>query len=157
MLFLELLVIIVIAAFVANGIRSGSIETLGRLIGSILGFLAAKKFSGWLVSLLAFFIPLNWAYLAAFVTIFLVVDYFVGFIFKIAENLFKILTRLPILKQINGLLGGLFGFVEAVVVIGGVSWLLSQGAAGQGFQLFSGLKTIAFLDVMFKFLLAFLL
>lgn len=158
MFLLEILVIIVILAFVANGARAGAVETLGRLLGSILGFLAAKAYSGWLIGLLALFIPLNWAYLAAFLFIFLLVDHLVGWIFKLAQTITRVFTRLPILKQLDGLLGLVFGFFEAVIVIGGVSWLLKQAALTQsGLTLFTNLKTAKLIDAAFRFLLAFLL
>lgn len=158
MFIFEILIIVVALAFVANGFRVGAIETLGRLLGSVFGFLAARNFSSWLVGLLGIFMPADWAYLTSFVLIFLIVDFSIGFLFKIAEKLFKVFTKLPILKQIDGLLGGVFGFFEAVIVIGGVSWLLKQGAlAESGVSFFTNLKSAAAINTLFQFLLRFLL
>ncbi|HWR00120.1 MAG TPA: CvpA family protein [Candidatus Methylomirabilis sp.] len=158
MFIFEILIIVVVFAFVANGYRVGSIETLGRLLGSVFGFLAAKNFSYWLIGLMGIFMPVNWAYLTSFVLIFLAVDSAIGFLFKIGEKIFKIITKLPILKQIDGLLGGVFGFFEAVIVIGGVSWLLRQGAfAESGISFFTNLKSAALINTIFESLLQFLL
>lgn len=158
MILLELLVLIVLAAFVANGVRGGSIETLGRFIGAILGFLAARAWSGYAIGALALFMPVSWAWLFSFVVIFLAVDSVVGFLFKIAEQFFKILTRLPIIKQIDGIIGGVLGLLEGIVVIGGVAFLL-RAASLDAFtaQSIVTLKTIGFIEKIFTILLGFLL
>ena len=158
MFIFEILVLAVVFTFIANGMRAGAIETLGRLFGSIFGFLAAKYYSAWVIGVLGLFLPSDWAYLVAFVLIFMVVDFALGFFFKVAEKLFKVVTKLPILKQVNGLLGGFFGFIEAVIVIGGVNWLLNQGAFAEGGLSFvTSLRTMKALNALFQFLLAFLL
>ena|SRR3989344_9449639 len=158
MFIFEILVLVVVFTFIANGMRAGAIETLGRLFGSIFGFLAAKYYSAWVIGVLGLFLPSDWAYLVAFVLIFMVVDFALGFFFKVAEKLFKVVTKLPILKQVNGLLGGFFGFIEAVIVIGGVNWLLNQGAFAEGGLSFvTSLRTMKALNALFQFLLAFLL
>ena len=158
MFIFEILVLAVVFAFIANGMRAGAIETLGRLFGSVFGFLAAKYYSAWAIGILGLFMPSNWAYLVAFTLIFLAVDFAIGSLFKLAEKLFKVFTRLPILKQINGLLGAILGFCESVIVIGGVNWLLNQGALAEGGLSFvTSLRTVKVLNALFQFLLAFLL
>jgi uncharacterized membrane protein required for colicin V production len=158
MLILELLVVIVMAAFVANGVRAGALETLGRVIGAVLGFLAARAWSGVAVSLLAMVLPVAWAWLVSFIVIFLTVDSIVGFIFKLADKIFEILTKLPIIKQIDGAVGGIFGFFESVVVLGGIAFLLRAVAVDAATaQSIITLKTIGFCETIFKLLLGFLL
>jgi len=150
MLLFEILVGIVLIAFVANGFKSGAIETLGRVIGAILGFIAAKAFSGWFIGFASLFLPVDWAFTLSFLFIFLLVDYVVGLLFKLAEHILKIFTRLPILKQINGVLGGLFGFLEGIIIIGGVSWLLKQSALEAGAEMITHLKIVAFINGVFE-------
>jgi hypothetical protein len=158
MLLLEILVILVIAGFVANGFKAGIIETLGRLIGAILGYLAAKAFAHVGVTILALFMPLMWAWLVSFMAIFGAVGSLVGFFFKIADQLFKILTRLPILKQINEIAGAILGLLEAIVVIGGIAYLLRQAAVVSSvLTSVINLKTITWIEKIFSTLLAFLL
>ena len=157
-MLLEILVVLLVIAFAANGVRSGSVETLGRLIGAILGFLAARMWNGWLVAALSLFMPLSWAYLAAFIAIFLVVDNAIGFFFKLGDQILKIVTKLPIIKQIDGLVGGILGFLEGIVVIGGVAFLLREAALSSGVtQSVINLRTIHAIEMAFKAMLGFLL
>jgi len=149
MLFLEILIFIVVVAFMANGYRAGGVETLGRVLGSILGFVIARKFAGALVGVLAFFIPPTWAYLISFIVIFLLVGYLIGTLFSLAGKLLKIFTRLPIVKQINNIAGLFLGFIEAVIVLGGTSWLLQQ-SSGVAAQSFTDLIVVKFLSAIFS-------
>ena len=158
MILLEILALIIVIAFVANGFKAGAIEGLGRAIGAILGFLAARAWAGWFITALALFMPLTWASLLAFLIIFLLVDHAVGFVFKIAEGVFGVLEKLPIIKQISSLIGGFLGLVEAIVVIGGVAFLLRQVAAPVGAaQSIVNLNIVVWIETVFKMLLAFLL
>ena len=91
MIILEILVLVVIAAFIANGVRAGALETLGRVVGAILGFLAARAWSGIAVSVLAMVMPVAWAWLVSFIVIFLTIDSLVGFLFKLADKIFEII------------------------------------------------------------------
>ncbi|MBD3251956.1 hypothetical protein GF380_05935 [Candidatus Uhrbacteria bacterium] len=157
MIIFEILVVIVLLAFVANGIKAGAIETLGRVLGAVLGFLAARAFAGWFIGVLSLFISTDWAFTISFLIIFLAVDYLVGLLFKFIENILKILTRLPILKQITGLLGGIFGCLEGIVVIGGISWLITQAAATTGTDVITNLRTIGIINKIFTTLFSILL
>lgn len=151
MLIIEIIVLIVVLAFIANGVRAGAVETLGRVLGAVIGFVVARSFASWLVGVVGMFLPAEWAYLVSFVGIFLLVDYGVGLLFKLAENLLKIFTRLPILKQLNSVIGGVLGFLEAVIVIGGVSWLLEQSASsGESTLTIMDLRTVEFIRSIFE-------
>lgn len=150
MFIIEILVIIVFLAFIANGYRAGSIETFGRVIGAIAGFVFARAYSFKFVGILSLFIGSEWAYLIAFLAIFLTVDTLIGWLFRTAESLLRIFTRLPILKQINSILGGAFGLLEAIVVIGGVSWLTEQSAEIAGMKFLADVKTVRFISAVFE-------
>jgi uncharacterized membrane protein required for colicin V production len=155
MIILEILVIVAICAFVANGMRVGAIEALGRLIGSIAGFLAAKYYAAWLVGILSLFMPIQHAYLVSFITIFLVVDTLIGFVFTLADKIFAIITRLPLIKQIDSVVGGFLGFLESIMFIGGVSWLLQQTASVSGkLTALLDLKTVTLIRGIFETLLS---
>jgi hypothetical protein len=151
-------VVIVIAGFVANGFKSGIVETLGRVIGAILGFLAARQWGHIGVAALALFIPPMWAWLASFLIIFSTVGSLVGLLFKIADQIFKVITRLPILKQINEIAGAILGLIEAVIVIGGIAYLLRQAAVLTSvLNSVINLKSVTWIETVFKSVLAFLL
>ncbi len=158
MFLLELLVLAVIAIFAANGMRAGTIEGLGRVVGAILGFLAAKAWAGWLIVALALFMPVNWAFLVAFLIIFMIVDTVVGHIFKIVDKMFEIITNLPVIKQIDHIIGIIFGILEGIVVIGGIAYLFRTAAVASGFAAsFISLKTVIAIEWIFTHLLGFLL
>ncbi|GMU25566.1 CvpA family protein [Patescibacteria group bacterium] len=150
MLILEILVLIVLIAFIANGYRSGAIETLGRVVGAVVGFIVARAYSGALSYVLASFLPEQWADIAAFIAIFFLVDQAIGMLFRLAERVLKILTRLPILKQLNEYLGAIFGFFEGVVIIGGISWVLKQSGGIEGTQVLNQLRVVDYIDTVFE-------
>lgn len=150
MLIIDILVIVVILAFAANGFKAGSIETLGRVLGAVVGFVAARSMVAWVVGYVSHFIGAQWAFLVSFLVIFLAVDSLIGFLFRIAETLLKIFTRLPILKQINSFLGMLLGLLEGIIVIGGVSWLMERSAIQAGVSFLTGVTTIHWINLLFS-------
>jgi uncharacterized membrane protein required for colicin V production len=157
MLIIDILVIVVIIAFAANGFKAGSIETLGRVLGAVIGFIAARTLVAWVVGYVSHFIGAQWAFLVSFLIIFLAVDSLIGFLFRLAESLLKIFTRLPILKQINSFLGLIFGLIEGIIVIGGVSWLMERSSVQAGVSFLSGVTTIHWINGMFTWLFSIIL
>lgn len=158
MILYELLALIVLLAFIANGFKAGAIETLGRLIGAILGFLAARAWSGWFITALSLFMPITWASLVAFIIVFLVVDHLVGFVFKLGEAILGVLEKLPVIKQVSSIIGAVLGLLEGIVVIGGIAFLLREVAGPVGAaQTVVNLKVVSGIETLFKMLLAFLL
>ena len=150
MILFEILAVIVIAAFVANGVKAGAIETLGRVVGAVLGFLIARSFSGWLVGFASIIMPKDWAYLVSFLFIFLVVDTLIGMLFRLADTILKIFTSLPILKQINGLIGAILGFLESIVVVGGASWLIERASTLNGASFLTKVTVVKIMNMLFQ-------
>src|SRR3989344_4727607 len=114
MFIFEILVLVVVFTFIANGMRAGAIETLGRLFGSIFGFLAAKYYSAWAIGILGLFMPSNWAYLVAFTLIFLAVDFAIGWLLNqgaLAEGGLSFVTSLRTMKALNALFQFLLAFL----------------------------------------------
>lgn len=126
MLIVDIILIVILASFVVSGSRNGFIETLGNLVGAVIGFLAARAWSPWLGSIVGIILPgrAGIARLIAFVIIFIIVDRLVGFLFKLADTLLKIVTRLPIISSINALLGAIIGFAEGIVLVGSSVYLI---------------------------------
>lgn len=149
-MIIDILVIIVILAFAANGFKAGSIETLGRVLGAIVGFIAARSMVAWVVGYVSHFISSQWAFLVSFLVIFLAVDSLIGFLFRLAETLLKIFTRLPILRQINSFLGLILGLVEGIIVIGGVSWLMERSSIQAGVSFLTGVQSIHWINALFS-------
>ena len=158
MLLWELLVLVILVGFAANGFRAGVVEALGRFVGALLGFWAAKMFAAIPVTLLSLFLPISWAYVVSFLSIFVITNHLVGFLFGAVDRIFGVLTKLPLIKQISAVAGLLIGVLESIVVIGGVSYLLHQAIVSSGVtQFILNLKTIQAIEKVFTTLLGFLL
>lgn len=125
MLLTNILLAVLVIGFIGAGMKDGFIETLGRLVGAVLGFLAARAWSLPVASFLGAFVPLGWSRLIAFIVIFLVITRLVGFGFQLVDGAFRILSVLPFLKSINSLLGAALGFIEGLILVGGVIYLVT--------------------------------
>lgn len=124
MFLLDIILLICILGFAGAGAKDGFVQTSGRLIGAIIGFVAARAWSMKVAPVLAIIMPFGWARLIAFVIIFIFITQLIGFIFKILDGAFRIISILPFLKSINALLGGIIGCLEGVLIIGGIIYLI---------------------------------
>ncbi|MBP9869792.1 CvpA family protein [Patescibacteria group bacterium] len=124
MLIIDIILLIGLLGFVGAGAKDGFIHTLGRLVGAVVGFVIARSWSASVTPLLDLFMPAGIARVLAFIFIFLLITRLVGFVFKLADGAFKILSILPFLKSINALLGGILGFFEGVIISGGIIYLI---------------------------------
>lgn len=124
MFLVNLFLVLVILGYIGMGLKDGFVSTLGRFLGAILGFLAARAWSIWLVGLLGIFMPAGWARLVAFVLIFIAITRLFGMAFKLVDGVFEILKLLPFLKSIDKFLGAFLGFVEGIIFIGGAIYLI---------------------------------
>jgi uncharacterized membrane protein required for colicin V production len=111
-------------AYIGMGLKDGFVSTLGRFLGAILGFLAARAWSIWLATILGFFMPAGWARLIAFILIFILITRLFGFVFKFVDGVFQILKLLPFLKSIDKFLGAFLGFIEGLILLGGAIYLV---------------------------------
>ncbi len=124
MMLTNVILVVIVLGFLGAGWKDGFIHTLGRLVGAVLGFLAARAWSGYLATVLGVFIPVGWAKLGGFLLIFLVATWAVGFVFKLLDGAYRILSILPFLKSLNSFLGALLGIVEGLILVGGVIYLV---------------------------------
>lgn len=124
MLIVDLVLAFILLGFVGMGLKDGFVHTLGRFIGSILGFIAARAWSIYLVGIFGIFMPAGWARIIAFILIFVLITRVVGMAFKLVDGVFEIIKILPFLKSIDKLLGAILGTVEGVIMLGGVIYLV---------------------------------
>jgi len=123
MLLVNLVLILILLGFAGAGMKDGFVATLGRVVGSVVGFVAAKAwYMGW-SSILAVFMPSGWAQIITFILIFVIITRLCGFAFKLVDGAFRILSILPFLKSINSILGLVLGFFEGIFITGGVIYL----------------------------------
>jgi len=124
MFLVNLVLVLLLLGYIGMGVKDGFVHTLGRFLGAILGFLAARAWSIWLVGILGIFMPAGWARLVAFILIFVVITRVFGMVFKFVDGIFELMKLLPFLKSIDKFLGAFLGLVEGFILIGGAIYLI---------------------------------
>lgn len=122
-------IVLAFLGFIAAGYKDGLIQTLGRMLGAVAGFVLARSWSAAAAGVISKFLPASWSHFIAIVAIFVIASRVVGLASHILEATFRIITMLPIIKTINKLAGVVAGAVEGVVMIGGIIWVLKTTTA----------------------------
>ncbi|MBU0540432.1 CvpA family protein, partial [Patescibacteria group bacterium] len=125
MIIASIIIILLLVGYIGAGYKDGLVQTLGRLIGAVAGFVLARSWSASIAFIFNYFLPEGWGNLAAFVAIFFIVNRLVGFLFHIIEGPLKILSFIPLIKNLNSLLGAAIGIFEGIVMLGGSIWILT--------------------------------
>ena len=126
MLLLNIIFVVLLLGFIGNGYKDGFIQTLGRAVGAVLGFILAQAWSGALAGPLKIVVPDAWANVVAFLSVLLVVTWIVGFVVKLLDGAYKVLSFIPFLKSINSVLGAVIGLLLSFLILGGGIWLLQK-------------------------------
>ena len=125
---LDLLLLLITFIFIDYGFIMGLIESIGSLMGIMLGAwlggIFYKDIGDWLSSFL--FGSKNFAYVLAFVAIYIVASKAIGIIFWLLNKVFKLIAIIPFLKTINRVAGAVLGLVEAVLMRGVILLFLSS-------------------------------
>ncbi len=125
--FIDIVLLVIVGAFVFFGLFFGLIHTLGSLVGAILGIAVASRIIEPTVEAFGFLLGGgSVAKIVLFIIIFLIVSRLVGLVFWVFEKIFGFVSIVPFAKSINRLLGALFGFVEGVIVVGVVLFYAMQ-------------------------------
>lgn len=107
---------IMVLLFVISGLYYGFIHTVGNLIGMIVGILVAGYGILWLQDTLQI-LSQPIAAILIFLLLILFISRLVGWVVDLIDEFWKILSIIPFLGPVNKLLGGIFGFVEGMVVV----------------------------------------
>jgi len=128
MTFFDLILILGVFAFVLAGLWFGLIHALGALVGMVLSVLVAGRYyDSWGHATSGiFFGNENLARVMMFLLLMILVNRLIGLVFWIIEKIFKIVAVIPFLKTFNALLGGLLGFFEGVMVVGGTLYIAAR-------------------------------
>lgn len=120
MILVDIVLLLIILSFVGRGWRNGLIETLGELVGAVIAFVAARFFSAGLGQIIVLLMPgrLGLAQFIGFVIVFVLVLRLVGWLFTLADKVFKIVTKLPIISSIDKLAGAILGLLSGFVLVG---------------------------------------
>ena len=124
---IDILLLILIGAFVWFGFFFGFVHTLGSFVGSIIGIVAAGMFIDPVVEKIGFiFGGGGFSRVILFIIIFVVIGRLIGMVFVFVEKVFHLFSIIPFAKSLNRFLGALLGFLEGVIVLGIISYYASE-------------------------------
>lgn len=117
--YADIVLIVLVGGFTLAGLFFGLFRTLGTLVGTII----AALFTGRVIDLLHgsfgfLFGGGEIARVIIYLIVFLIISRLIGLAFWIVGKMFGIVSWLPFVKSIDHLLGGLFGFVEGIILVG---------------------------------------
>lgn len=126
-MLVDALLVVIVGMFVLFGLFFGLVHTLGSLVGTVLGIVVSTRLIDGAFDRFGFLLGGGGAAkVILFVILFLLVSRVIGLLFWIAEKILGVFAMIPFARSINRLLGGLFGFVEGVIVVGVVLFFAIQ-------------------------------
>lgn len=141
----DVFLFIVLMGFTLFGWWFGAIHAVGSVVGTLAGAYVAANFNTqttqWLLSQVAF--PEGAAHVLTFFLTFFIVNRAVGFIFWIIDRSVDFARFIPFIRSINRIVGGIFGFIEGVLVLGlGIAYLTAF-PFGEGVRSFFAESSLA--------------
>ena len=125
--FIDIVLIVIVGAFVFFGLFFGLVHTLGSLIGTIVGIFFASRLVDPAFETFGFlFGGGTFARILIFIIIFFLITRLIGLVFWFFEKVFDVLAWIPFARSFDKLLGGLFGFIEGIIVVGVVLFYSMQ-------------------------------
>src|SRR3989338_4782094 len=117
--FIDIVLIVIIGAFVFFGFFFGLFHTLGSVIGTVVGIIFASRLIDPAFQTLGFlFGGGSIAKVILFILIFFLITRVTGLIFWFLSKFFHFFSWIPFVRSFDHLLGALFGFIEGVIVVG---------------------------------------
>ena len=117
--YIDLVLLVVVGAFVLYGFFFGLVRTLGSLVGTIVAIIFTDRLVDPAFHTFGFLFGNGTvARVIIFLLIFFVVSRLVGLVFWFVEKIWGVVSWIPFAKTIDRVLGGLFGFVEGVLIVG---------------------------------------
>lgn len=125
--FIDIVLMVIVGAFVFFGFFFGLVHTLGSLLGTIIGIIFASRLVDPTFQTFGFlFGGGTISRIIIFIIIFFLVTRVIGVVFWFIGKIFNVLAWIPFARSFNRLLGGLFGFVEGIIVVGVVLFYVMQ-------------------------------
>ncbi len=117
--YADIVLIVLVGGFTLGGLFFGLFRTLGTLVGTIV----AVIFTGRVIEVLSHTFGFLFGggeigRVVIYLIVFLILSRLVGLAFWIIGKALGIITWLPFVKSIDHLLGGVFGFIEGIIVCG---------------------------------------
>lgn len=142
---IDIIILVVMALFVGIGVWRGFIYSIVSLIGTVLGIFLASRYFGpvadWLVEHFSW--AENLSRIIVFIIAFLLINQVVNILFWVLKKLSRWFNKVPLLGLANRLAGGIFGFLQAVIVIGFVFYFIERFPLHEGFMEMLASSTIA--------------
>jgi uncharacterized membrane protein required for colicin V production len=128
MTILDLLLILAVFAFVLAGLWFGLVHALGAVIGTVLSVLVAGRYyNAWGEAASSiFFGNVNLSRTITFLVIMILVNRLIGVVFWLIEKIFRVVSVIPFMKTFNSILGGVLGFIEGTLVVGGALYIAAR-------------------------------
>ncbi len=128
MTILDLILLLSVFAFVLAGLWFGFVHALGAVVGMVVSVLVAGRYyDAWGTAASGIFLGnINLARTVMFVLLMILVNRLIGLLFWLIEKIFKIVSVIPFMKTFNAILGGVLGFVEGVLVVGGALYIAAR-------------------------------
>ncbi|KKR07559.1 MAG: Colicin V production protein [Parcubacteria group bacterium GW2011_GWC2_39_14] len=114
MVILDYILLGIIILLGILGLRRGLIQSVGSIIGIIVGTLVASRFYPLVAD---WFGGSNLTTLLTFIVIFSITVKLVSILFWLLGKIFKIITILPIISHFDRFLGLILGLVEGLLVL----------------------------------------
>ncbi|MBI5794174.1 CvpA family protein [Candidatus Uhrbacteria bacterium] len=125
--FIDIVLIVIVGAFVFFGLFFGLVHTIGALLGTILGIVVASHFVEPTFDAFGFLLGGgSVARIIIFIILFLVVSRLMGVVLWFVEKIFGFFSIIPFAGTINRLLGAVLGLIEGIVVVGVVLFYAMQ-------------------------------
>jgi len=125
--FIDILLIVIVGAFVFFGFFFGLVHTVASLIGSVFGVIVASRLVDPAFEAFGFILGGGtFAKIMFFFMIFLIVMKLVGLVVWFITKVFDILAWIPFASAFNRLLGAAFGLIEGIVVVGVVLFYMMR-------------------------------
>ena len=136
MSYLDIALIAIVAGFGLFGLWFGLVHALGSLIGTFIGLYFASRYyeglANWLMGLTGW--SGNFSKVLMFIIAFVIIARLVGFNFWLIEKILSIFTKLPFVSGLNHLLGGVFGLLEGIIIVGVSLYFIVRFPLGQHFM-----------------------
>ncbi|MFH1838097.1 MAG: CvpA family protein [Candidatus Kuenenbacteria bacterium] len=125
---LDTILIIIILLFIIFGLRMGIVHMFGAVVGTVVGVIVGGLFYNYLASYIEFIFlgNTNLARVICFAIIFILIDRLIGFIFSLIAKSSNLIAKMPFIKTINRLGGGILGLVEANLWLGMILFILTK-------------------------------
>lgn len=130
-MIIDIIIVVLLLLGISNGYKKGVVRQLFNIISIIIGYIVSFLLSSRLAFLLAQFLPTNKVADQFSSTLsglnisegyyqvisFFLIFFLVQFVIRVIGNTLGLVTKLPVIKSANKLLGGIFGFLEVYLVL----------------------------------------